>query len=90
MDEVQVAVDIGRDMLWMTIKLSAPILIIGLIVGLIISVIQSATQLQEQTLGLVPKMFIVVGTIFVTLPWIFTMMIEYTRDLFNQMITILP
>ncbi|KAF9111274.1 hypothetical protein BGX30_007655, partial [Mortierella sp. GBA39] len=37
------------------LKVSAPMLLLGLIVGLVISIFQATTQIQEQTLAFVPK-----------------------------------
>ena len=55
MDEALV-VDVARDMLWLVIKVSAPLLLVSLIVGLIISIFQTVTSIQEQTLTFVPKL----------------------------------
>ncbi|GJM75570.1 hypothetical protein HMSSN036_77860 [Paenibacillus macerans] len=37
------------------LKVSAPMLILGLAVGLLVSIFQATTQIQEQTLAFVPK-----------------------------------
>ncbi|GJM83461.1 hypothetical protein HMSSN139_59570 [Paenibacillus sp. HMSSN-139] len=37
------------------LKVSAPMLLIGLAVGLLVSIFQATTQIQEQTLAFVPK-----------------------------------
>jgi len=42
--------DVGRDAIWLTLQLSAPILIVGLIVGVGIGLLQALTQVQEATL----------------------------------------
>lgn len=85
MDGIEMAVDIGRECLMVAIKLSLPPLAVGLLVGLIISVLQAATQVQEQTLAFIPKMFVVVATLFFLMPWLLTVLVEYTEDLILQM-----
>ena len=45
--------DIAKEMLFLIIKISAPLLLISLIVGLIISIFQTVTSIQEQTLTFV-------------------------------------
>ena len=40
----------------MTTLLAAPLLLGALVVGLIISIFQAVTQIQEQTLAIIPKM----------------------------------
>ena len=41
--------DIGRNALWLTIQLSAPMLIVGLVVGVVIGLFQALTQIQCST-----------------------------------------
>lgn len=83
-DDITKAVDLGRQMLLVTIKLSFPLLMVGLIVGLAISILQAATQVQEQTLAVIPKMFAVVLTLFVILPWLLIVLVDYTNDVIAQ------
>ena len=83
--DLGLAVDLGREALWVAVKLSFPILLSALVVGALISVLQAATQLQDQTLNQVPKMFTVVAVVFVTLPWILAALAEYTQDLVGGM-----
>ena len=85
MDEFQVAVDLGREALLMAAKLSLPLLLVGLIVGVIISILQAATQVQEQTLSLIPKIIAVVAVLFVIMPWMIQVIVEYTEELFINM-----
>ena len=40
----------------MATLLSAPMLIGALVVGLLVSIFQAVTQIQEQTLAIIPKM----------------------------------
>lgn len=86
--DVQVAVDVGREALMVAVKLAFPLLLVGLVVGLVISVLQAATQVQEQTLTFVPKMFAVVATLFILMPWMLSVLAEYTHDLVRQMGTL--
>lgn len=80
-DIVEFAVDMGREVLLITIEISLPVLGIGMLVGLVVSILQAATQIQEQTLALVPKMFAVVGTVIVIMPWILIRLMDYTEGL---------
>ena len=83
--DLSLAVDLGREALWVAVKLSFPILLSALVVGAVISVLQAATQLQDQTLNQVPKMFTVAAVIFLSLPWILAVLVDYTRDLVGGM-----
>jgi type III secretory pathway component EscS len=57
--DLSLAIDLGRAALWVAVKLSFPILLSALVVGAPSGVVQAATQLQDQTLNQVPKMFTV-------------------------------
>ena len=60
--------DVGRDALWLTIQLCAPVLIVGLIVGVGIGLFQALTQIQEQTLVYAPKIIAIFVSLLLLLP----------------------
>lgn len=72
-----------REAIWLTIKLSSPILIVGMVVGLVISIIQTTTSIQEQTLTFVPKMIATFLVIVVLASWMITSLSDYTRDILS-------
>lgn len=76
-------VDIARDMLWIVIKTSAPMLVVSLVVGLIISIFQTITSIQEQTLTFVPKLLAIFLVIIVAGNWIMGTITEFTQRLFQ-------
>ena len=84
-NDLSLAIDLGREALWVAVKLSFPILLAALVVGALISVLQAATQIQDQTLNQVPKMFTVAAAVFILLPWILAVLVEYTHDLVKDM-----
>lgn len=47
------ALALMKQMLWVSLQLAGPLLIVTLVTGLVISVFQVATQLQEMTLSYV-------------------------------------
>ena len=61
--------DVGRDALWLTIQLCAPVLLVGLVVGVVIGLFQALTQIQEQTLVFVPKIVAVFAALLLFLPF---------------------
>jgi len=83
--DLSLAVDLGREALWVAVKLSFPVLLAALVVGAMISVLQAATQLQDPTLNQVPKMFAVAAVVFLMLPWILAVLSEYTHELVKDM-----
>jgi flagellar biosynthetic protein FliQ len=54
--DTSMVVDLGRQALWMTMLVSAPMLAVGLLVGLVVGVFQAATSINEQTLSFIPKL----------------------------------
>jgi flagellar biosynthetic protein FliQ len=78
------AVDLVRDMLIVTLKISLPILLAGLVIGVIISLFQAITSIQDQTLAFVPKIVAMILVAAVLLPWIVARLIEYSRALFTM------
>jgi flagellar biosynthesis protein FliQ len=77
-------ISLGRQALIMVLMISAPILGLGLLVGLMVSMFQATTQINEQTLTFVPKIFVVLLAIVVFGPWMYHSMIEYTLGVFSQ------
>jgi flagellar biosynthetic protein FliQ len=60
--------------------LSMPILLVGLVAGVLISVFQAATQINEMTLVLIPKMIAVGVALIVFFPWMMEIMVDFTRN----------
>lgn len=60
--------DVGRDAIWLTIQLCAPVLIVGLIVGVAIGLLQALTQIQEATLIYAPKILAIFVSLLIFLP----------------------
>ena len=67
----------------LTMIIGAPILLTAIVVGLAISIIQSVTQIQEQTLTFVPKIFAALLVLVVAAPWMIDMFTNTTRELFE-------
>lgn len=77
-------VQIGRDALFMIIKLAAPLLLVSLIIGLIVSIFQTVTSIQEQTLTFVPKILGVFLTLMLLGHWILNNMSGFMVDLWGN------
>ena len=77
------ASELIRETLILALLTAAPLLIIGLIVGLIISLIQAVTQIQEQTLVLVPKLIAMIAVAIMVMPWLAGRLMEYAAVMFS-------
>ena len=73
--------DIGRDAIWLTLQLSAPILIVGLVVGVGIGLMQALTQIQEATLVYAPKIVAVFVSLLIFLPLMGALMSGFMRHI---------
>lgn len=67
------------------IYVSAPMLGLSLIVGLAVSVFQATTQIQEQTLALIPKILSVLAGIALFGAWMMRLLVEFMTDIFVNM-----
>lgn len=81
------AVQIGRDALFLVLLVSAPMLGLGLLVGVLVSIFQATTQIQEQTLAFIPKIIAVFVAIVVFGPWMLSILVTYTYGIFSQLPT---
>lgn len=79
------AIQIGRDALSMVMLVSAPMLILGLIVGVAVSIFQATTQIQEQSLAFIPKIIAVFVAVLVFGPWMLSLIVDYTREIFMSL-----
>ena len=80
--------DVGRDAIWLTLQLSAPVLIVGLIVGVGIGLFQALTQIQDQGLPTAVKFFAVLFVLFLTYVSTSTGIAAYAISLFALIETI--
>lgn len=78
-------IDLARNAITTAFLLSGPLLAVALGVGLLISVIQAVTQINEQTLSFVPKLFAVGVVFLLALPWMLQVLVKYTTELFRSL-----
>lgn len=62
--------------------LSAPPILISTMLGLFVAVFQAATQIQEQTLSFMVKLFAVVLTLMFLGDWLGSQIIQFTSNIF--------
>lgn len=64
-----------------TLLVAGPVLLVGLAVGLLISLFQAITQIQEMTLVFVPKILAVFLSVFILLPWMTRILVEFATNM---------
>lgn len=77
------ATTLVRETLLVTLLIASPMLLIGLVVGVVISVLQAITQIQEQTLTLIPKIAAMMIAAALLLPWIGIRLMDYSAHVFR-------
>ena len=79
--DMSLAADLTRDALVLSLLIAGPILAVGVVIGVIISLGQAVTQLQDQTISIVPKIIAMLAAAIYFLPWLGVRVIAYTREL---------
>ena len=79
-----VVVSLATQAMSLALKLSLPLLGVGLLVGVVISIIQAVTQIQEQTLAFIPKVLAMAAVLVVGGPWMLNQLLSYTAELWSS------
>lgn len=87
MNEME-AIEIGREALWVTIQMSAPVMLVALATGLAIALVQALTQIQEMTLTFVPKIVVIFISLFVFLPFMYVTLATFTERLVDRIVSV--
>jgi flagellar biosynthetic protein FliQ len=85
MNEAQ-ALDFMRDAILTLLKVTTPIMLVGLVVGLVISLFQALTSIQEMTLTFVPKILIVFFSLVLLLPFMLDTMRGFMEGVADKII----
>lgn len=80
---------IGKESIFLALKIAGPVLIVSMIVGLIISIFQAVTQIQEQTLTFVPKMISIIAVLLILGPWMLRTLVNFIQQMINNMIYVI-
>lgn len=82
------AIEVGRQALFVFLKVAGPIMLISLGVGLIVSLFQALTQIQEMTLTFVPKIVIMFLSLIFLAPYMLHTLIDFNNDLANRIVVV--
>jgi flagellar biosynthetic protein FliQ len=73
--------DVARSAVWLTLQMSAPIMIVGLVVGVGIGLFQALTQIQEATLVFAPKILAIFLSLLLLLPMMGALMASFMQQI---------
>lgn len=79
---------LANEGLWLILILSLLPLLASLIVGLVVSLFQTLTQIQEQTLTFIPKIFAIILVIMITGGWMMDTLREFSTKAFDLMLKV--
>jgi flagellar biosynthesis protein FliQ len=79
--------DVGREAVFVLLKVSSPLMLVGLGVGLVIALFQALTQIQEMTLVFVPKILAIFIALIVMLPFMGTTLGGYMNYIADKIVT---
>ncbi len=80
-------VNLASQAMTLALKVGGPLLIAGLTIGLLVSVFQAVTQIQEQSLTLIPKILGVAAIVVLLGPWMLGQLVAYTAALYTAIPT---
>ena len=82
------ALDLMNQLMWNSLVVAAPVLIVALVVGLAVSVLQVATQLQEMTLSYIPKLVATALVLIALGPWMMQRITQFAAHTIQSIATL--
>lgn len=86
--DASIATETMRAAMVVILKAATPTLLLSMFIGLIIAIFQAATQIHEQTLTFVPKLFVTGLLLLLTGSWILTLLTDFIKYIFELMMTV--
>ncbi len=87
MNETEI-IEMCREAIMVMLRISGPILLVGLVVGVVVSLFQAVTQIQEVTLTFVPKMLAIFVVTILLLPFMLSTLKGFTQLLADKIVQI--
>ncbi|OEF98620.1 flagellar biosynthesis protein FliQ [Desulfuribacillus alkaliarsenatis] len=76
---------LGQDAVIVVLKVAGPMITVGLAVGLTIAIFQATTQIQEQTLTFVPKIFGILVAMVVFSSFMLNTLLDFSLEIFENL-----
>lgn len=74
---------LSQQALLLSIAVALPVVGAAALVGLVVSVLQAATQIQDHTLGHLPRLLVVVSVLLAVGPWMGSQIAEFALRAFG-------
>ena len=82
--DTDTVVSLATQAMSLALKISIPLLGVGLVVGVLISILQAVTSIQEQTLSFIPKVLAMAAVLVIGGPWMLNQLMSYTAELWTS------
>ena len=79
----------GQRALQLAMMIGAPLVLTALVVGLLVGFFQAATQINEMTLSFIPKAVGMAAVLVLAGPWMLGQLMDFTRQLFESIPTLI-
>lgn len=76
-------IHLTSELLWITLLLSLPTVLVASILGIVVSLVQALTQIQDQTLQFLIKLVGVSIVMVLTYNWMGVAMLNYANQTFE-------
>ncbi len=77
-------VNLASQAMSLAFEVAGPLLLGAMVVGLVVSIFQAVTQVQEQSLTLIPKIAAIAVIVVVLGPWMLGHLVAYTSNLYSS------
>jgi flagellar biosynthetic protein FliQ len=81
-------INLASQAMSLAFKVAGPLLLGAMVVGLLVSIFQAVTQIQEQSLTLIPKIAVIAVIAVLLGPWMLDQMVAYTTNLYSAIPTL--
>lgn len=81
-------INLASQAMSLAFKVAGPLLLGAMAVGLLVSIFQAVTQIQEQSLTLIPKIAAIAVIVVLLGPWMLDQLVLYTTNLYSAIPTL--
>jgi flagellar biosynthetic protein FliQ len=82
-------INLAAQAMSLAFKVAGPLLLGAMVVGLVVSIFQAVTQIQEQSLTLIPKIATIAAITVLLGPWMLDQLVSYTTNLYTAIPTMI-
>jgi flagellar biosynthetic protein FliQ len=82
-------INLAAQAMSLAFKVAGPLLLGAMVVGLVVSIFQAVTQIQEQSLTLIPKIATIAAITVLLGPWMLDQLVAYTTNLYTSIPTLI-